>query len=93
MGQYVYEQLIPNKGYKLTISESDLIVQKPLFLEASIIGLYGCSGCEISMSGKDLWLVTPKTSTNMYPDSDYQYYKIVYTTMPEESGYYGYNNY
>ena len=93
MGQYVYEQLIPNTGDNLVIYEQDLTVTKPVFLEAQIIGSFGCATCEIERrEDGNSFEVNPKTSS--IPDIvSYQYYRIVYTSMPEDSSYYGYNNY
>ena len=86
MGQYVYEQLIPNTGDDLVIYEQDLTVTKPVFLEAQIIGTFGSATCEIARRDDgNTSKVSPKTSSIPAPDL-YQYCRIAYTSMPEEGG-------
>ena len=94
MGQYVYEQLIPNASEILVLHENDLIGRNQVFLDAQIIGPRGCAVCTVrKKDGSNEFVVDPKTSD--IPDSlSYTYYRIVYTSMPEEGGdCYGYNNY
>lgn len=104
MGQYVYEQLIPWRlksvgEYVGLLPFDSIIVQKPLFLSATVIGdakYYGVFNEPASiLKDSNGFVVKPiGASTVGIPDSDsYLYVKIVYTSMPEEGGYYGYNSY
>jgi hypothetical protein len=95
MGQYVYEQLIPNiKGIGVNIPLSSFAVHNPLIIEATSI----CNVMQIKDSSD--------TKPFFHSDGDYfyiqtsgisesenvEYFRIVYTSMPEEGDYYGYNN-
>lgn len=96
MGQYVYEQLIPKSALRIqgsavsTISDmyNVIAVEKPIFLEACHIGSNGAlqqSVVEKYDDDETYYFLSPLTNT--------AYLRIVYTSMPEEEGYYGYNTY
>ena len=99
MGQYVYEQLIPKSQLYIQADilssianiRNVIAVKEPIFLEACYIGNNGAlRQSEIEVSEDEFG---NKTYYFMKPLSNTEYLRIVYTSMPEEGGYYGYNNY
>lgn len=100
MGQYVYEQLIPNpEGGALYIDTNDLIGTNQIILEAHLFGTFGYSACsvyrDVYNDNLNIFVISADHTVGGAPShADYQYYRIVYTSTPEEGGdYYGYNNY
>lgn len=96
MGQYVYEQLIPNnKGGVANVPFSSFAVPNPLIIEAtSIYNATKIVGSDYTIpflvvSGDSLLIQTSGISES----ENVEYFRIVYTSMPEEGDYYGYNNY
>ena len=85
-------------------SKSQLMYDKPVFLESSVVFAQkrsdGClmTPCEIYEQETPFAMGTcdfhAKTNVNI---GDYKgiisFIRVVYTSMPEEGGYYGYNNY
>ena len=99
MGQYVYEQLIPKSQLYIQADilssianiRNVIAVKEPIFLEACYIGNNGAlRQSEIEVSEDEFG---NKTYYFMKPLSNTEYLRIVYTSMLEEGGYYGYNNY
>ena len=99
MGQYVYEQLIPKSGLfiqtgvlsSIANKRNVIAVKEPIFLEAWYIGNNGAlRQSEIEVHEGEFG---DKEYHFMNPLSNIEYLRIVYTSMPEEGGYYGYNNY
>ena len=99
MGQYVYEQLIPKSQLYIQADilssianiRNVIAVKEPIFLEACYIGNNGAlRQSEIEVSEDEFG---NKTYYFMKPLFNTEYLRIVYTSMPEEGGYYGYNNY
>ena len=99
MGQYVYEQLIPKSQLYIQADilssianiHNVIAVKEPIFLEACYIGNNGAlRQSEIEVFEDEFG---NKTYNFMKPLSNTEYLRIVYTSMPEEGGYYGYNNY
>ena len=93
MGQYVYEQLIPNiKGSTVSVDIQNIFaVKKPLIISVDSIG--GSVG-DYAMP---LWMIEENTFNISVSDikdaKNVEFFRIVYTSMPEEGDYYGYNNY
>lgn len=92
MGQYVYEQLIPHDGdpnhkYNTIFYSQDIAVEKPIFLEAQCIMRNGVCPCNI------VSYVTEFEAMSTGNREGIRYIRVVYTSMPEEGDYYGYNNY
>ena len=98
MGQYVYEQLIPKSAIShhgsFSTSLLNVHCSKILFLEVTVVTegtssyhseVYGIIG------GGDTYSIRANGETAY--DFEYPYLRVVYTSMPEEGGYYGYNNY
>lgn len=93
MGQYVYEQLIPHpvgSGYPdpFYCSKNILAVNKPIFLDAFGCGSFGSFPCEVILN-EDEFVIRNRGFTV----TAWDYIRIVYTSMPGEDSYYGYNEY
>lgn len=94
MGQYVYEQLIPSNSYypdPFYFPKSILAVDKPIFLEAFGFGRWGSFPCEVRINEYNVDSV--QVNNLGINTGAWDYIRIVYTSMPEEGSYYGYNNY
>jgi hypothetical protein len=97
MGQYVYEQLIPvsltsnpNPAIPKTFLLDILAVDKPIFLEAFAIGEQVCLPAKVEIKSLEIEF----SNLSLEEIKIIKYYKVIYTSMPEEdSYYYGYNNY
>ena len=96
IGQYVYEQLIPKSGLNIQPPavaaildiHKTIAVEKPIFLEAWFIATNGAlkqAAIEKEDDDETYYFVSPLSNT--------EYIRVVYTSMPEEGGYYGYNSY
>lgn len=85
MGQYVYEQLIPDVNGSAYLGMQQLAVSNPLFL--SIVAIQ-----QNKFNGNDAvcWIEDNqfKFTTVNIPFETPIYYRIVYTSMPEEGDYY-----
>lgn len=93
MGQYVYEQLIPVKpgGSAGTLIGTPLNVNEPIILRAELVGMG---------TYKVLNVMQYDSSTNTFYSDAFDvdvdrslYFRLVYTSMPKEGDYYGYNSY
>lgn len=108
MGQYVYEQLIPKslleRGFYITSDVLGIPMENVIFLEAyAIYQISRDAAGEYEGFFHNLKCCKPAVFvpdsgglglSDMDGDEDVIYYRIVYTSMPEEdSSYYGYNNY
>ena len=91
MGQYVYEQLIPKSELNIQsgsvatiIDRHEIIaVEKPIFLEAWFISSNGqlkITSIERYENDEEYYFMSPLSNT--------EYLRLVYTSMPEEGGYY-----
>ena len=97
MGQYVYEQLIPLYGVPTPngygFNKKDLAVPTPLFIDAKIISLSGTYIYDSAwiQEGSDYgyaYLINSSKCESGHMTVTGGYAKIVYTSMPEEGGYY-----
>lgn len=87
MGQYVYEQLIQYTGKNIPFSVFG--IDKPLILRAEAFGMDGYSPCYIQVGADGIYATAiNSTASNL----QYMYYKITYTSMPEDETYYEYEN-
>lgn len=89
MGQYVYEQILPYK--KETYTFEEIGTDKPVIIQADAFGVngYAPSMAEVISNGI---LFYPRQLPS--GELNILYYKIVYTSIPEEGGdYYGYSHY
>lgn len=110
IGQYVYEQLIPvtkeETSNTLWIPLNDICVTTlPTFLSINVVmELLDNNGivqafCEVPLSSiqyhsDNIIVAYKEVAGEIFSKSGKGYARIVYTSMPEESGdYYGYNNY
>ena len=91
MGQYVYEQLIVNNGEDyIYINVSDtLAIKKPIIISIDAIGYRSLNGLSWSISDGVITIRIEDFTMRI----NTPFLRIVYTSMPEEGGYYGYNNY
>ena len=92
MGQYVYEQLIPNKkGDEVDVPFSSFLVPDPLIIETTSIyslkkitnSIYAIP--YISNVNDDYFRIRTDGITE---SENVEYFRIVYTSMPKEGGYY-----
>ena len=101
MGQYVYEQLIPiipsevesaPTPNAVPVYNKNLGIEplKIVFLEAQLIGHNACNSAHSSWyNGGDEYLVfTAGVGYNTEDIEFYDYIRLVYTSMPEDSSYY-----
>ena len=94
MGQYVYEQLVPNIEVTNHCDiQNTFAVKKPLIISANSIG-----GNSSSEANPYWWINDFDNTFNIEVSgvSDFEsvkFFRIVYTSMPEEGDYYGYNNF
>lgn len=106
MGQYVYEQLIPiipddvssaPSHNTVSVYNKNLGIEhsKIVFMEAQLIGRNACISAKVEWLGWELvYLVfSAKVGNDIEDITDYDYIRLVYTSMPEEGDSYGYNNY
>lgn len=95
MGQYVYEQLIPTSELIINGNGDALIptslIGGDFILDCCAIGTYGVAGITLTTSGTGWILSNDRVLGRGF--KHFNYIKIVYTSMPEDSSYYGYNNY
>ena len=99
MGQYVYEQLIPSSHtYNNQLLLDDHIDTNNLMLlesHAIVFSKEKKCACVVPLKttftpdGLYKYILTVETPSA----SELMYIKIIYTSMPEEDDYYGYNNY
>ena len=90
MGQYVYEQLIPASKYDTYLDVINLGTNNPILLSVVAIQKDGYTGndARCMIEGNQIRFFMGNS-----PISDPIYYRIIYTSMPEEGDYYGYNSY
>lgn len=88
MGQYVYEQLIPITQETCS-SFPKLAVDNPMFLKFDVIGDSFISSHKMEGPVIEGTIVYLEEREMTYG----KYMHVVYTSMPEEGDYYGYNNY
>ena len=91
MGNYVYEQLIPKYAiadYGGHFINTDVIAANDMYiLEAVAIGKTNTTYIDCDINSED-GVVVPS-----FNHDKHDYLRIVYTSMSEEGGYYGYNEY
>ena len=97
MGQYVYEQLIPKSAISLEIISPELFVINPdkiVFLDVvpaiNCKGTYNDYALYYDEAGYHLMKNGNPTSS---VEKGLLFLRVVYTSMPEDSDYYGYNSY
>ena len=88
MGQYVYEQLIPITQEVINYFPK-LFVDNPIFLKFDIIGDSFISSYAMGGPVREGSIVYLSEKEMILG----KFIHVVYTSMPEEGGYYGYNNY
>jgi hypothetical protein len=92
MGQYVYEQLIPKSmfSYNGIIDNVNdvLAINTPILLKCDLLGGATCSA-ECAVDGVMLNINIQSVAQTWERT---QFVRLVYTSMPEDSSYYGYNN-
>lgn len=101
MGQYVYEQLIPiiydevingPSPNTVPVNNKNLSVEhsKIVLMEAQLIGRNSCISASTRWHDTELkYLVfTTNEGNDLVDITDYDYIRLVYTSMPEEGGYY-----
>ena len=91
MGKYVYEQLIPKDAiadYGGHFINTDVIAANDMYiLEAVAIGKTNTTYIDCNIDS-EYGVAVPG-----FNHDKHDYLRIIYTSMPKESGYYGYNEY